>query len=121
MSKSMQLRDLILTIVNSEASKSSPAAAAQTAQDGRAGTSQELARLIEKGQASKTEVITSPAGAEVYVDGNKAGTTPLDLVLMKRDNPRALTIKLPGHKTIENRLVPDGKNILIAVFLEKEK
>jgi hypothetical protein len=121
MSKSRQLRDLILTIVNSEASKSSPAAAAQTAQDGRAGTSQEMARLIEKGQASKTEIITSPAGAEVYVDGNKAGVTPLELVLIKRDNPRALSINLPGYETVEKTLVPDGKHILIAVFLEKEQ
>jgi PEGA domain len=120
MSNSKLLRDLILRIVNSEASKSSPAAAAQSAQDGHAGTSQEMARLIEKGQASKTEIITSPAGAEVYIDGNKAGATPLELVLIKRDSPRTLTIKLPGYKTVEKTLVPDGENILIAVFLERE-
>lgn len=79
-----------------------------------------MARLIEKGQASKTEIITSPEGAEVYLDGNKAGVTPLEFVLIKRDNPRVITIKLPGYKTVEKTLVPNGKNIPVAVSLEKE-
>jgi hypothetical protein len=80
-----------------------------------------MAWQIGKGQASKTEIITSLAGAEVYIDGNKAGTTPLELVLIKRDNPRALTIKLPGYKTVEKTLVPDGNNIPITVVLEIQR
>ena len=121
MSNSQRLRHLILTIVNSEASKTSPAATAQSAQYIHADTSQEMAWLIGKGQASKTEIITSLAGAEVYIDGNKAGTTPLELVLIKRDNPRVLTIKLQGYKTAEKTLVPDGNNITISVVLESQR
>jgi diacylglycerol kinase family enzyme len=117
----MRLRALRLLIENSEASKTSPAAAAQLAQDGHVDTPQEMARLIETGQASKTEIITSPEGAEFYIDGNKVGVTPLEFVLIKRDNPRVLTIKLPGYKTVEKTLVTDGKNIPIAVSLEKEQ
>ena len=121
MSNSQRLRGLILTIVNSEASKTSQAAAARSDQDLHARTSQEMARLIEKGQASKVEIITSLAGAEVYIDGNKAGATPLEFVLIKRDNPRALTIKLPGYKTVEKTLVPDGNNIPITIVLESQR
>jgi hypothetical protein len=117
----MELRALSSLIENSEASKTSPAAAAQLAQDGHVATPQEMARLIETGQASKTAIITSPEGAEVYIDGNKAGVTPLELVLIKRDNPRVLTIKLPGYKAVKKMLVPEGKNIPIAVSLEKEQ
>jgi hypothetical protein len=115
---SVQLRDLSSLIENSKAGKTSPAAAAQLAQGGPVGTPQEMARLIEKGQASKTEIITSPEGAEIYIDGNKAGVTPLLFVLIRRDNPRVLTIKVPGYKTVEETLVPDGKNISIIVSLE---
>ena len=79
-----------------------------------------MARLIETGQASKTAIITGPEGAEVYIDGSRAGLTPLEFVLIKRDNPRVLAIKLPGYKTLERTLVPDGKNILIVRSLEKE-
>jgi len=80
-----------------------------------------MARLIETGQASKTAIITTPEGAEVYVDGNKAGITPLEFVLIKRDNPRVLTIELPGYEPIERKLVPDGKIILIGTSLVKEQ
>jgi PEGA domain-containing protein len=115
MSNSERLRDVILMIVDSQASKTSLAAAAQSAQDVPAGTSQEMARLIEKGQASKTEMITSPAGAEVYIDGNKAGATPLELVLIKRDNTLAPTIKLPGYKTVEKTLVVSRVCVHLAI------
>ena len=57
----------------------------------------------------------------MYVDGNKAGVTPIAFVLIKRDNPRVLTIKLAGYKTVEKTLVPDGKNIPISITLEKEQ
>jgi hypothetical protein len=64
--------------------------------------------------------MTSPAGAEVYIDGNKSGVTPEAFVLIKRDNPRVLTVKLAGYKTVEKTLIPDGKNIPISITLEKE-
>lgn len=107
-------------IENTEASKTSPAAAAQLAQDGRSLTPQEQAQFIQDGKASKTAVITRPAGAEVYIDGNKIGVTPLVFVLIKRDAPRAITIKLAGYKTVEKAFVPDGKLIPIGITLEKE-
>ncbi len=105
---------------NSEAMKTSPAAAAQLAQDGHVTTPQEMAHLVQNGQASKTAVITVPAGADVYVDSNKLGVTPVAFVLIKRENPRTVTVKMAGYKTVEKTLVPDGKNIPIAITLEKE-
>jgi hypothetical protein len=106
---------------NNEASKASPAAAAQLATDGRTYTPQEMAQLIQDGQASKTGIVTSPAGAEVYLDGNKVGLTPVSFVLLKRESPRIITIKLPGYKTVEKQLVPDGNTIPIGLTLEKEQ
>lgn len=106
---------------NTEASKASPAAAASLVEAGHAYTPQELAQLVKEGKGSKTAIVTSPADAEVYIDGNKAGVTPLAFVLLRRDSPRILTIKLAGYKTVEKQLVPDGKAIPIAITLEKEQ
>ncbi len=107
-------------VENIEAGATLPAAAAQLAQEWYLKTTQEQAQSIQNGQASITAVVTSPVGAEVYIDGNKGGVTPFSFVLIKRDAPRTVTIKLAGYKTVEKTLVPDGKPIPIAVTLEKE-
>jgi hypothetical protein len=91
---------------NSEASKSSAAARAALATSGHLSTPEELAHVVEAGQGSKCVVITIPPGAEVTVDGNVAGVTPLSFVLLRHgDVPRVLTIKLPGYKTVERRVI----------------
>jgi len=91
MSNSMRLRALSLLIENSEASKTSPAAAAQLAQDGHIDTPQKMARLIETGQASKTEIkLPAPKARKSILTGIRGGVTPLEFVLIKRDNPRVL-------------------------------
>jgi hypothetical protein len=63
-------------------------------------------------------VATTPAGAEVYVDGNKIGVSPLAFVLVRHgDISRTITVKVAGYKTIEQKFVPDGKTIPIALKL----
>jgi hypothetical protein len=106
---------------NSEAFKSSPAAAAALANVGHVLTPEEIEALVQKGQASKCAVVTVPPGAEVEIDGNKAGTSPFAVVLLRQgDKPRRLTIRLSGYKTVEKEVLPDGKVIPIAVTLEKQ-
>jgi|ERR1017187_180559 hypothetical protein len=106
---------------NSEAARASPAAAAGLASVGHEQSQQELADLVQKGLASRCAVVTAPSGAEVYVDGNKAGVSPLAFVLLKQgDTPRKVTIKMTGYKTVEKAVVPDGKAIPISVTLEKQ-
>jgi len=108
-------------LTNSEAAKSSPAAAAAMANTGHPQTPQELAQLVQSGQASKCAVVTMPSGAEVYVDGNKLGVSPVVFVLLKMgDAPRDVTIKLDGYKTVEKTFIPDGKTIPIGLTLEKD-
>jgi hypothetical protein len=106
-------------IENIEAGKTSPASAARLAEDGHVLSQQEAVDLVHKGQASRAAVITYPQGAEVYIDGNMAGVTPLAFVLVKRDNPRLVTIKLSGYKTVEKTFVPDGNSIPIGITLVK--
>jgi len=105
---------------NSEAAKSSPAATAAMAVDGKQFTPQESAELVKEGKASPCAVITTPAGAEVFIDGNKGGVTPLIFVLSKRETARVITIKMSGYKIVEKQVVPDGTTIPISVQLEKE-
>lgn len=108
-------------ISNSKAGMSSPAAAAALATVGQVRTPQELAQLIQQGQASRCAVITTPPGAEVYIDGNKGSVSPVAFVLLRHeDTPRIITIKMEGYRTVEKQYVPDGKTIPIAVTLEKE-
>jgi hypothetical protein len=66
-------------------------------------------------------VVTTPPGAEVYVDGNKLGISPVAFVLLKLgDTPRTITIKMDGYKPVEKKFVPDGKTIPIGLTLEKQ-
>jgi hypothetical protein len=58
--------------------------------------------------------------AEVFIDGNKLGITPVVTNLMRRDAPRTVTVKLAGYKTFEKQFEPDGKPIPLGLTLEKE-
>ena len=75
-------------------------------------------RVIHE-RESKCAVVTNPPGAEIYVDGNKAGISPMVFVLLRNgDAPRVITIKMSGFKTAEERVIPDGKTIPIGLTLE---
>jgi hypothetical protein len=105
---------------NSEAAKASPAAAA-FANAGHITSPQENEELAKNGQASKCAIVTTPPGAEIEIDGNRMGVSPIAFYLLRHgDTPRAITIKMSGYKTIEKKVVPDGKVIPIGVTLEKE-
>jgi hypothetical protein len=41
-------------------------------------------------------------------------------VLIKRDKPRIISIKMSGYKTVDKELDPDGKTMPISLVLEKE-
>ena len=42
---------------------------------------EEQAEAVRNGRASITTVVTSPLGAEVYIDGTRAVVTPLQFFL----------------------------------------
>jgi hypothetical protein len=105
---------------NTVAAGFSPAAAASLAAEGHVLTREEIAQAIKEGRASRCAIITYPPGAEVFIDGNKLGVTPVVTNLMKRDAPRTVTVKLPGYKTFEKQFEPDGKPIPLGLTLEKE-
>jgi hypothetical protein len=105
---------------NSEAAASSPAAAASLAAEGHVLTQEEVAQALKEGRASRCAIITTPVGAEVFIDGNKLGITPIVTNLMKREAPRTITVKMAGYKTFEKQVEPDGKVIPLALTLEKE-
>jgi len=104
---------------NSEAGKTSPAAAALLAEEGHVLSPSEMADRVQHGQASKCAVVTSPAGAKIWIDGVEAGMTPVAFVLIRHgDTPRSIKITLDGYKTVEKQVVPDGKTIPIGLTLE---
>lgn len=109
------------TLTNSEAAKGSPVVAVPLANAGHPLSQQEAGDLVQRGQASLCAVITVPPGAEVDVDGNKAGVSPLVFVLRKQgDTSRRVTIKMTGYRTVEKAVVPDGKTVSIGLALEKQ-
>jgi hypothetical protein len=113
-------KTLVVTKENSEAAGSSAAAAASLAAEGHVLTKEEIAERIKEGRASRCAIMTTPPGAEVFIDGNRLGITPIVTNLMKRDAPRTITVKLAGYKTIEKQFEPDGKLIPWGLTLEKE-
>jgi hypothetical protein len=109
-------------IENSRASQTSAAAAAALAETGHVNTQEELRDMVERGEASRCAIITNPPGATVLIDGNEAGITPLAFILIKHgDTPRTITISLKGYKSIEQKVLPDGKNVPLQFKLVKSK
>ena len=104
-------------ITNSKEAMSSPAAHAAGAQT---LTPQEMLTMTQEGQASRCGVYTVPPGAEIDIDGKKAGISPMGFLLLRKGTtPRVVTIKMSGYKTVEKKVVPDGKTISIGLVLEK--
>ena len=102
------------------AGKNSPAAAAALAEAGRIHSQEELAEMVERGEASRCAVVTDPPGAELEIDGNRTGITPFAMVLIRHgDAPRVLVIKKPGYETVERKVFPDGKTIPVQIKRRK--
>ena len=61
---------------------------------------------------------TTPVGAELFVDGESAGTTPLNAEILQ--GRREVTLKLAGHKAWQERLDLDAGTSLIIPRVELE-
>ena len=59
---------------------------------------------------------TTPVGAELFVDGESAGTTPLNAEILQ--GRREVTLKLAGHKAWQERLDLDAGTSLIIPRVE---
>jgi hypothetical protein len=77
--------------------------------------------LIAQNQAARCEVVTSPEGAQIEVDGSVVGVSPFTFVLKRIGmSNRVVTVRLSGYKAFEQRYVPDGRPIVINLSLERE-
>jgi hypothetical protein len=68
-----------------------------------------LAESLKDHMVAATGMLTvqsSPAGAEVLVDGESAGTTPLELPIAAGEH--AIVLRLPGHVDEERRVVVEA-------------
>jgi PEGA domain len=82
-------------------------------------TSQKVDALVKAGQASHVGVFTVPPAADMYIDGQKVGTTPAAIVLVRNgDKPRTVRVVKSGFEPIEKEIVPDGSTVHIEVFLQ---
>jgi hypothetical protein len=107
-------------VANSDPAEASRVAAVRLANLSQ-GLSPIQAQMIQKGQASICSVVTAPPGAEIEVDGKRAGVSPLAFVLTKQgDTPRQVTIRMSGYKPVVEAVIPDGKAIPIGLALEKQ-
>ncbi len=63
---------------------------------------------------SSFTVLTYPAGADIYVDGEPAGKTPTTIKVKFTENAqmitdkKILTVKLPGYKVRKEVISPEG-------------
>jgi hypothetical protein len=98
---------------NLAGAKTSQAAAAAQMYSGHEATAAEMAA------SSKVLILSTPKGAEILVDGNLAGVTPLAFGLLSHgpDKPRVITVRLKGYVTVEKSVIPDGKDVPIGLTL----
>jgi hypothetical protein len=92
------------------ADKTVPAAAASTPV-----TSQMQAPEL----AAKLEVASTPAGADIELDGAFAGSTPSSLSVSTGEH--TVAVKKSGYKTWERKIKITGGNINLAAELEKNQ
>ena len=69
--------------------------------------------------SAKLSIASTPAGADIEVDGNFSGNTPSDLQVPPGEH--AITVKKSGYKNWERRLTAAaGSSIHLDAELEKE-
>lgn len=88
----------------------------------------DLQKAVAEGKASFLIINTTPAGANISVDGKPIAPTTADkatnsrtptlFVLFKKDAPRTIVISLNGYKPVERHLDPNGSPIAIETTLE---
>lgn len=80
---------------------------------------EKLDEMVRGGKASDCAIVTSPAGAEIDIDGQMAGNSPVAFTLIRHEAPRVITVKMAGYVTMERKVVPDGQDILLGLQLEQ--
>jgi len=75
--------------------------------------------MISTGQASMAILVSTPLGAEVFVDDAKVGVTPLTLVLLRKgDAERVIIFRMKGYKDHIEKVVPTGAPVSISATLQ---
>jgi PEGA domain len=73
-------------------------------------------------QVARVEVITSPEGAAVQVDGRSTGETPLDEPLILGPGDHTVDARLAGHEPAQRKIrVAAGDTLRVEFDLEEEK
>lgn len=54
------------------------------------------------------------------LDGEKRGTTPIDLRVVKADQPMIISLQLDGHQSVEEEISPAASQKLI-ISLSKQR
>lgn len=83
------------------------------------GTPEELAEAIKARNASKCIINIFPAGAAIFVDGIQVGRPLEPFIIVKKDKPRRIAVRLDGYKPVEKQVTPDGNLIVLGLLLEK--
>ncbi len=69
--------------------------------------------------AAKLAVSSTPAGADIEIDGSFAGSTPSSLSLSTGEH--TVAVKKNGYKAWERKIKITGGNINLAAELEKNQ
>lgn len=65
-------------------------------------------------------VTSNPSGADVSVQGNPRGKTPLDLELVAGDASVPVRVELAGYKSVVRDVTPNAHGRLDVTLLKKE-
>ena len=80
-----------------------------------------LMPLVSERKASIVTVVSTPAGANVALDGRLLGQSPLVFVMVKKDQPRSLTLSMLGYVPMEYTLAPNGSYLPIEAKMFRDQ
>lgn len=79
-----------------------------------------LCLLSANGFAANKKVVTNPANAKIYVDGNYVADGSFFLKFNSKNNMYMLKVELPGYVTKEMKIFKNDKRDVVSIDLRKD-
>lgn len=102
-------------VIEGSIARSVLASDAKDQEDATPESVKKLLPLVKSKKASMCTVKSTLAGASVELDGRAIGQTPLEIVVVRKDQARQIKLSLHGRNPVQYAIWPDGEELPLVV------